>query len=512
MITELFLNSCFSLILNKSTKIKRNNVLFRDVIEILDFFKKSNKMEIPVNIQNKVECLYEICELKLTGKNDDNILDSISVGQKFKHLLDFLYVKRNEEVSDEILSDHITQVRMRRKLNSILGNYGELSKFLEIIKSGNFDSIDEIIFKYEKIIKESNFNLMECSRNIGLESCSSLDLSNDDFTPVLDMIKSKYDKKNTVQTGFSIFDQDVFDNGGFEKSRLYIFAGGSGSGKSTLILNCINNDIVTKKKDETSNDSSVYLYITLENLIDESLLRLYQMMFGRDKIAALRDINNGVDIKKLVSDRIRVSGFNVIFKYFRKGSISSTDIMMHLDDAIDQYGKGSVRGLYVDYLDLLKSDISSDLYRLELGSITASLKDIAVNYNIPVVTISQLNRSVYSNTDAKSLNMAMMSESMKKIEHADFIALMSKDQTRDDQVHLKVAKNRCGRDNVAIDFNVNFNHYKFLGGLKAANDKRPDVTTDQQFQIDSINASGQSEVKKPFLGMKEEPTVDLGVF
>ena len=293
---------------------------------------------------------------------------------------------------------------------------------------------------------------------------------------------------------------------------LYIFAGGSGSGKSTLILNCINNDIVTKKKDETSNDSSVYLYITLENLIDESLLRLYQMMFGRDKIAALRDINNGVDIKKLVSDRIRVSGFNVIFKYFRKGSISSTDIMMHLDDAIDQYGKGSVRGLYVDYLDLLKSDISSDLYRLELGSITASLKDIAVNYNIPVVTISQLNRSVYSNTDAKSLNMAMMSESMKKIEHADFIALMSKDQTRDDQVHLKVAKNRCGRDNVAIDFNVNFNHYKFLGGLKAANDKRPDVTTDQQFQIDSINASGQSEVKKPFLGMKEEPTVDLGVF
>ena len=112
----------------------------------------------------------------------------------------------------------------------------------------------------------------------------------------------------------------------------------------------------------------------------------------------------------------------------------------------------------------------------------------------------------------KSLNMAMMSESMKKIEHADFIALMSKDQTRDDQVHLKVAKNRCGRDNVAIDFNVNFNHYKFLSGLKAANDRRPDVTTDQQFQIDSINASVKAEVKKPFLGMKEEPTVDLGVF
>ena len=35
-----------------------------------------------------------------------------------------------------------------------------------------------------------------------------------------------------------------------------------------------------------------------------------------------------------------------------------------------------------------------------------------------------------------------MSESIKKIEHADFIALMSKDQVKDDEVHLKVTKNK----------------------------------------------------------------------
>jgi replicative DNA helicase len=511
MITELFLNSCFSLVLNKSTQIKRNKAIYRDITEILNFFKKTNKMEIPVNIQNKVECLYEICELKLADKTDDNVIDSISFGQKFKHLMDFIHVKRNEEVSSEILSDHITQVRMRRKLNGVLSNYGDLSKFLEIIKSGNFDSIDEIIFKYEKIIKEANFNLMECSRNIGLESSSSLDLSKDDFSPVLDMIKTKYDATNTIPSGFNIFDQDVFDNGGFEKSRLYIFGGGSGSGKSTLILNCINNDVTKMKQKNSTNSSSVYLYITLENLIDESLLRLYQMMFNKDKVTSLRDINNGVDIKKVILDRMQVSGCSVVFKYFQKYSISCTDIMMHLDDVIDQYGRDSIRGLYVDYLDLLKADITNELYRLELGFITSGLKDIAVKYNIPVITVSQLGRSVYRNQDSKSLNMDMMSESIKKIEHADFIALMSKDQTSSDTVHLKVTKNRCGRDNVSIDFNVNFQHYKFLNGLKAANDRRPNVTTDQQFEIDTINASGQSESKKPFFGMNE-PVVDLGEF
>jgi len=505
MITDLFLNSCFSLVLNKTTKIKKNKSIYRDITEILDFFKSKQKNEIPINIQNKVECLHEVCKLKLNDKSDDNVIDSILFGQKFKTLADFISIKRNEEISDEILSDHICQIRMRKKLNGVVSNYNELDKFLEIIKSGNFDSIDDVIFNYEKIIKEANFNLMECSRGIGLESSSSLDLANDDFSPVLDMIKKKYDKSNTIHTGYTVFDQDVFDNGGFEKSRLYIFGGGSGSGKSTLILNFINNDITKNKKDDAStNNSGVYLYITLENLIDESLLRLYQMMFEKEQVSVLRDINAGINIKNEIVSKTKNSGCSVVFKYFQKFSISCTDIMMHLDDVIDQHGKDSIRGLFVDYLDLLKADISNDLYRLELSFITSGLKDIAVKYNIPVVTVTQLGRSVYRNQDSKSLNMDMMSESIKKIEHADFIALMSKDQTQDDTVHLKVTKNRCGRDNVSVDFKVNFKHFKFLNGLKAANDRRPDVTSDQMIQINSIDSTGQKKKMNPFKGMSAE--------
>jgi replicative DNA helicase len=507
MITELFLNSCFSLVLNKTTKIKKNKTIYRDILELLDFFREKQKNEIPINIQNKLECLHEICELKLKDKTDDNVLDSILFGNKFKTLADFIHVKRNEEISDEVLSDHITQIRMRKKLNSVVSNYQDLSKFLEIIKSGNFDSIDDIIFNYEKIIKEANFNLMEVSRSVGLESSSTLDLVNDDYTSVIEMIKKKYDKTNTIKTGYTIFDQDVFDNGGFEKSRLYIFGGGSGAGKSTLMLNFIENDTTTKEKgkDKVQN-GSVYLYITLENQIDESLLRLYQMMFGKDQVQTLRDINTGVDIKKAVTSKLKSSGCTVIFKYFPKYSISCTDIMMHLDDVIDRYGADSLRGLYIDYLDLLKADITNELYRLELGFITAGLKDIAVKYNIPVITVSQLGRSVYRNQDSKSLNLDMMSESIKKVEHADFISLMSKDQVQDTIVHLKVAKNRCGKDNVSIDFNVNFKHYKFLNGLKASNEQRSDVSKDQQIEIMSLDIeSGEMKSVKSntFMGLGE---------
>lgn len=516
MITELFLNSCFSLVLNKTTKIRRTKVIYRDIIEILTFFKIKQKNEIPVYIQNKIDCLETICKLKLDDKVDDNIIDSISFGEKFKLLLDFLKLKRDEEINEEILSDHITQIRMRKKLNNVVSNYDQISKFLDIIKSGNFNSIDEVIYNYEKIIKEANFNLMEAGRSVAIESCSTLDLVNDDYTPVINMIKTKYDKDNTVSSGYSIFDRDVFMNGGFEKSRLYVFGGGSGSGKSTLMLNFFNNDICKPLDKNLKNKSFVYLYITLENQIDESLFRLYQMMFEKTAITVLRDINSGIDIKKEVLDKIKKSGYNLIFKYFPKYSISCTDIMSHLDDIEDKYGKGSIRGLCVDYIDLLKSDISNELYRLELGFITAGLKDIAVKYNIPILTPTQLNRGVYKNQESRTLNLDMMGESMKKVDHADFICLMSKDSTSQDKVHLKVGKNRCGRDNVSIDFTVNFEHYKFLDGLQVSNEKRSDVTTDQLFDLSGIKESGGKNKKtiQSFSGFIEEKMekISNGVF
>ena len=128
MLTELFLNSCFSLVLNKSTKIKRTKVIYRDILDILNFYKNKQQGEIPINIQNKLECLHEICKLKVANKSDDNVLDSITFGEKFKGLVDFIVLKRNENISDEILSDHISQIRMRKKLNGVVSNYDEISK------------------------------------------------------------------------------------------------------------------------------------------------------------------------------------------------------------------------------------------------------------------------------------------------------------------------------------------------------------------------------------------------
>jgi len=147
-----------------------------------------------------------------------------------------------------------------------------------------------------------------------------------------------------------------------------------------------------------------------------------------------------------------------------------------VDDVIDTYGKDSIAGLYVDYLDLLKTDTKYDMYRLELGHITLSLKTLAVQYNIPVITGSQLGRRVYSIQASQELNLDQMSESIKKVEHADFVALFAKDGSDNNIVHGKIGKNRAGESNINIDFNVDFSRFKFNNVSLTANKEKDDGT------------------------------------
>jgi len=151
---------------------------------------------------------------------------------------------------------------------------------------------------------------------------------------------------------------------------------------------------------------------------------------------------------------------------------STIDIMMELDNVISQYGKDKIRGLYIDYLDLLRTDIKFDLYRIELGFITLSLKTLAVQYNIPVISVTQLGRGVYNVQASKDLNLDLMSESIKKVEHSDFVALLSKDPVDENIVHMKIGKNRSGKANIIIDFKVDFKTYRFLNGIKTSGNKK----------------------------------------
>jgi len=484
MITDSFLDSCFTIILNKTSKIKKTKALYRDIVEVLEFSESRETYEIPLNIKSKLDCLRKISAMLLEDREIENILDSISFSEKFMEHRDYLDLKVNEEVKEQAFQDIVKQVKLRKKISALFQNYDDLDKVLESIKDGSFDSIDDLVEDYEVTIKTLYSNMMEANRSVTIEAAASLDLGKDDYGPVIEMINQKYDKSNKTPTGFSVFDGPVM-HGGYEPSRLYVFGGGSGAGKSTLL----NNTII---KSATANISMmipearvpvmgeihrVYIYVSLENTIEEALMRTYQPMFDKTTPEMISDIRSGVDIRKMVKGELAKNSSAIVMKYFPAMTVSPIDLMGVVDDVIDQYGKESIAGLYVDYLDLLKTDTKYDMYRIELGHITLSLKTLAVQYNIPVITGTQLSRGVYKISSSQELNVDLMSESIKKVEHADFVALLAKNEFDNELIHGKVGKNRSGETNVSIDFKVDFSRFKFVNDALSANKEKQDDST-----------------------------------
>lgn len=473
MITESFLNSCFKLILNKKTIIRQTKALYRDILEIINFTQKREKIEIAIPVQSKLDCLEKICQLLLEDKTVDNVLDSITFSQKFQQHRDFLDDRINEQLNEHDFHDIIKQIRLRKKVNFLFENYDQLNDMLESIRDGSFDSIDDLVEDYEITIKTLYSNMMESNRSITIEATASLDLVKDDYNNVTEMIVKKYDRSNKTPTGFNIIDNEILI-GGYEPSRLYIWGGGSGAGKSTMLNNTIINSAVLpidqrRKKTGKGEIQRVYVYVTLENTIEEALMRTYLPLFDLSSRQMLDDIMSGVDIKKRINERLSKTKSTIIMKYFPAMTVSAVDLMGVVDDAIEEYGQESIAGLYIDYLDLLKTDTRYDIYRLELGHITLSLKTLAVQFNIPVITGTQLGRSSYRISQSSDLGVDQISESIKKVEHADFVGLLAKDPVDDSIVHAKIGKNRSGKGNISIDFKVDFERFKFIEATKCSN-------------------------------------------
>lgn len=476
MITELFLNSCFSLVFCSDERIRRDKTLFRDILEIVNFYKEKESLDIPVIVKNKVDCLCKICEMKLEDKEDKNVIDSLCCSEKYKPLSDFLNMKLEKNEDERVLTDDVKQVRIRKRLISLFSNYDKISSLVDSVKNGSFDSMDDVVVDYETTIKELYANMMENNRCISIEASASLDLLKDDYASVLELIQKKYERKNTTPSGLPIFDYEVFSSGGFESSRLYVFGGSTGSGKSTIMDNFLANASTDVSLNKDKSKQKTYVYITLENSIDESLLRIYQALTNKNANQALTDSIVKRTAEAHLKKLLQKNNSSIVMKYFPAMSISPVDVMMVLDDVISEYGKESIKGLYLDYLDLLTSDIKSDLYRMELAAITLSLKTIAIHYNIPVITATQLNRGAYRVQNSSSLNLDQISESIKKVEHADFICLLHSDDQDPTVVHGKIGKNRSGKANISLDFKVDFGCFKFLSGSVVSNDKKPNDT------------------------------------
>lgn len=147
------------------------------------------------------------------------------------------------------------------------------------------------------------------------------------------------------------------------------------------------------------NMKPVIVYLTLENTNEETLMRIWNHCFGDNDSIALHDKIEAANMleKAGIFTPNNPNAPELQIWYRPNRSIDCGDIAAMLED-LKKDQKECVF-LVVDYLRRLKAQEKHKDLRLELSNITNELKTLAIEYNIPVLSATQLNRESFKLLD-----------------------------------------------------------------------------------------------------------------
>ncbi|MBI5825850.1 MAG: replicative DNA helicase [Chloroflexi bacterium] len=216
-----------------------------------------------------------------------------------------------------------------------------------------------------------------------------------DLQPIRTVLSSYYDRIDDlskrpgdfhgVPTGFYDLDKLL---GGLQPSDLLIIAGRPGQGKTGFLLSIAKNAALTHKKHvaifslEMSNEQVVQRLIAQETGIDSQRLRTGKLQENEWPLFT-HAIEVFSDTHIYLDDTPAITPLQLRTKCRR----------LHMEFGIDL--------VIVDYLQLMGGDTRNDNRVQEVSHISRSLKVLARELNVPVLTAAQLSRAVEQRTDKR---------------------------------------------------------------------------------------------------------------
>ena len=155
-----------------------------------------------------------------------------------------------------------------------------------------------------------------------------------------------------------------------------------------------------------------------------------------------------INFKEEVYEEIKDIDGALIVKEYPTKSASTNTIRAHLSRLVK---RGITPGMViVDYADLLKPVQARKEKREELGSIYEELRALSTEFQCPIWTASQTNRSGLS---AEVITMEQISEAFNKCFVADFIISVSRtiEDKQNNLGKIFIAKNRNGPDGMIFN-------------------------------------------------------------
>jgi replicative DNA helicase len=243
--------------------------------------------------------------------------------------------------------------------------------------------------------------------------------------------------RSTIPTPWPIIN-DVSD-GGFGKGELIVFVAPAGIGKSWGLINVGAHAI---------KQGLNVVHYTLE---------LNAGYVGQRYDAVATGIANQslkYNIDEIQSTVDKLKG-NLVIKYYPTKTASCSTIRAHIEKMILVGKKPDL--VIVDYADLLRGAVARKEMRHELESIYEDLRGIAGEYEVPLYTASQANRSALEDD---IIEAGKISESYSKVMIADFVLSLSRKVT--DKIagtgRWHIIKNRFGPDGITLPSKMNMSN------------------------------------------------------
>jgi len=240
------------------------------------------------------------------------------------------------------------------------------------------------------------------------------------LTKAIEKIDELYQSDNAItglSTGFADIDAMT---AGLQPSDLIIIAGRPSMGKTTFAMNLVEHAVISGEKPvvvfslEMPGDSLVMRMLSSLGRIDATKMRTGQL--DDDDWPRL------TSAVSLLKDRPLFIDDNA--------ALSPTEVRSRARRIAREHGQLGL--IMIDYLQLMQVKGSSENRTGEISEISRSLKALAKELKVPVIALSQLNRSLEQRTDKRPV-MSDLRESGAIEQDADVIAFIYRDEVYNDE-------------------------------------------------------------------------------
>jgi replicative DNA helicase len=249
----------------------------------------------------------------------------------------------------------------------------------------------------------------------------------------IDMLHQNPGAFTGVATGYTELDRMTV---GMQPGDLIIIAGRPSMGKTTLAVNIAENAAIERKV-----PTAIFsMEMSAEQLTLRMISSLGRVSQGHLRTGAL----SAEDWPRITSATEVLSQAPIYID--ESAGLTPTEIRARARRLKREKGLGLI---VVDYLQLMQVSGSKENRATEISEISRSLKALAKELQLPVIALSQLNRSVEQRTEKKPV-MSDLRESGAIEQDADVILLIYREEVYDQNTPRKgiadiiIAKQRNG--------------------------------------------------------------------